>query len=345
MAILFAADCDNLGASGANIEAELANAGFHSAGTCNQETTIVRTGRGSIQLGVGDRLRYRSPGDQATLGCGFGLYVDSPTAAVEELFYFEYNSGAGHTEQIIVERDTNNALVVRNGDSTLLATSAINAITLQGWHFIECKVTCHATLGEVIIRVDDDEKINVSGVDTINGAAAAICNQIKWDWVSQPKYLDDVVVWDTTGSVNNDFLGGETRCYGLDVSGAGDSAQWTFNGAASNHEAVDEVVPNGDTDYNSSNSSGDLDLFHIDNLPAGITSVYAVQIIAQARREAGGTADIKLAAKLGGTTAYSGNINLDTTYKRKNWVMETKPGGGSYTPTDVDNLQAGYELV
>jgi len=347
MAIPVAYDFENFESVENNdVSSELVNAGFHDGTNVKHSTTIVRTGSACIKLVAAGHCRWRSATDMASHGWSFGYYKDSSVSEVEVLFELEYNSGAAHTVQVEVSRDTNNALVVKNGDGTTLATSAISAITLQGWHFIEVYCAADETAGQVIIRVDDVEEINVSSADTVNGVAS-IVNQIRFRRPTRNAVIDDFVPWDTTGSINNWFLGAETRCIGSDVTIAGDVQQWTVNGAASNPEAIDEAVPNGDTDYNSESTPGKLDLFEVDDLPAGVTSIYAVIVTLQARRETGGTADIKAAAKLSGTTAYGSDINLDTTHKRYNTAMETKPGGGTWVPGDfgAGNVQFGYEIA
>ncbi len=350
MALLAAAGFDNLAADGASVDAILSGGDWLSSDGVLQETTAanVRTGRGSVKIPntASGGLYYRSPADQGTLIFGMGWQSDWGAPAVKTIFWFQYNDGGGSTDQVTIGVDTNNALVVKNGDGTVLGTSAIQTITLLNHHFIEAKITAHATAGVVVVRVDRDEVLNLTGVQTIKTGEPNTVNQVRYVVSPTSTYhLDDWYCCDTNGSVNNDFLGGETRDWSLLPDGAGDATEWTVSGAAANYLAVDEEVPDEDATHNAASVAAKKDLFTLEGPLAGITTIYGVRGVVRARREEGGTGNLRIVIKLGGTELESDVLTLDTTYKNYSWIFETKPGGGGWAPADVAALQIGYKYV
>src|SRR3546814_10010787 len=65
--------------------------------------------------------------------------------------------------------------------------------------------------------------------------------------VATTPYYKDFVLWDGSGSANNDFLGSVSV---TDLTPASDVAlNWALTGAATGAEAVDDFPPDDDTSY------------------------------------------------------------------------------------------------
>ncbi len=317
-----------------------------------------RTGRTCLQVGgASPAAAWQTPGDQATLIVGRGFIFT--TSMLWRIWQFRENDGVDITEHISLFRTTNNALQVRRGTTTetgggtVLATSDSGALIpgAGNWNFIEMKGTIDNTNGVVVVRVNRDEVINATGLDTRNGANAVV-NEIAID-EDGDVFIDGGYILDTNGTRLNDFPGGELRFYTLRANAAGDQADLTPTGAATNHECVDDLAittgtgagttEDGDTDYNVSAVGGDKDLLGMEDLPVGVLTVHWVEAVAYARREEGGAAKVKVKTKLSGVEAESAALDMAVTYSFARHVFETAPGGGAWTPGKVNSTQGGYE--
>ena len=346
MAVLHFDGFDHLGNHAADVDTVLAGGFYLSAIDCDQRTDVPRTGRAAIRItGNTGHLRWLGPATYTTLIVGVGAAIN-PTLTVGEIFHFEHNTGAAHDQQLEIGTDTLARVVVKDGAGNTLGTSAQGILSALNYAFIEVKIVVDAVNGAVTVRVDDNEVLALIDVNT-DQAGSGVVNQvrIRGGGGGRTMDVDDLYVADDSSAVNNDFLGGETRVYSTLPTAAGDAADWTPVGAAANHLAVDETVSDGDTTYNVTDVVGNKDLFAFADLPAGVTTIYAVMPVAMVRREEGGSDDIILKVKLSGTEADSPAIGLDTTYKLKGHIFETRPGGGNWTPANVNDHQAGYELA
>src|SRR5262249_36678260 len=144
-------------------------------------------------------------------------------------------------------------------------------LSAGAFNYIEVKITISDTVGVVTVRVNGTSTgwLALTSQDTQNGGPSTITNIILGgDLVTNasnaPSHFDDVVILDTTGAVNNDFLG-DCRVEAIFPNGAGNYAQWTPS-TGSNFQNVDENPPNDDSDYNSSSTAGQIDTFNYSNL-------------------------------------------------------------------------------
>ena len=99
-------------------------------------------------------------------------------------------------------------------------------------------------------------------------------------------YFDDVIIYDTTGSTWNDFMG-PRYISTLKADGTGNSTQWTRSGGAANYEMVDEVEYDDDTSYVSTSTLNNKDLYTFEDLHASVNTIDAVCVNTVARRSAG----------------------------------------------------------
>lgn len=133
---------------------------------------------------------------------------------------------------------------------------------------------------------------------------------------------------------------GDSSTQSLAPTGAGSSATWTPSSGA-NWTCVDEVDPDGDTSYVETATANATDLYAFEDtaLSGGI---HAVQVLFQAQAQGVGQRGVAAVAKLGanlsyGTTYYPRTVG----YVSYGATFLTKPGGGTWTASDVNNLEAG----
>lgn len=164
---------------------------------------------------------------------------------------------------VIVLLRTDGSLSVHNdfGTSGEIGISG-PVITAETWNHIEMKVTCHATTGTVEIRVNGITVLNLTNVNT-DPTGTGFLNSVNfWAryWVNNLKqvfnsfgntvYWRDFIIWDTSGTENNDWLG-TCHVYSLlpngDVSNPWSKSDYSVDG----YTLIDETDPD-DADYISS---------------------------------------------------------------------------------------------
>lgn len=130
-----------------------------------------------MQTGVDNRSEYKN-----------GFFGQDITTTQFEVCY---NDATGNVE-----------FNIPSGESYV--ASAENSIKLNNWNYIESKVVLDNSSGSVIIRLNGREYLNVSGVKTQATANSNI--SIAYFYGAQIK-VDNVVVYDNSGTSNNNWLG------------------------------------------------------------------------------------------------------------------------------------------
>lgn len=276
--------------------------------------------------------------DTGTIIIGFAFMTNTGST---NTFVYGYETGGQHFR---VGLDSIGRVVVYHGNNTLLATG-VTPWGANVWHYFEIKIKIHSTTGTIEVRRDGNVEIAATGLNTRNGGAAGVINQVLLvgGGGNDPQaYFDDYVICDTNGSLNNDFLG-DVRVSAIFPTGAGNSTQFTPS-AGANYAAVDEVSPNGDTDYVESSNVGDKDTYVYGDLPSAAGIVKAVRILPYAKKTDAGGRTIVSVARLGGTEVDSASKGLSTTYAYLPDIRETKPGGGTWSITDVNNTEFGIKV-
>ena len=257
----------------------------------------------------------------------------------------------GTTCKIQVTTNLDGTLRVNNGAWTLLGTSL--AIPFNVWIFIEVKVVIHASAGSVEIRVNGDTLLSISGVVT-SSAGNAYANLIG---VGQPSGQSGTAVsaadgqlhtdWymcDGTGTTNNDFLGDcVVEC--LLPTGAGAESQWTPS-AGSNYENVDEALANGDTDYNKSNTVGQVDTYAMTDLVSTTGIIYGVQKVNYVRRDNAGSRSVAPVLRISGTDHVGVSSSLGASYGYVREIEEVSPASGvAFTIAEVNAMEYGMKVT
>jgi hypothetical protein len=118
-------------------------------------------------------------------------------------------------------------------------------------------------------------------------------------------------------------------------------ADWTPSAGADHYAVVDEATINGDTDYVSAATPGDLDLYEMGNLSFTPDTVHAVQVKndAEARQ-------VRTKLKSGTTTADGTTQGMATSYLPYGDLYATDPDTSiAWTPGAVNAMQVGIEVV
>lgn len=238
--------------------------------------------------------------------------------------------------------------------ATLIASAPSPYAVMGTWKYFEIKAKIHSSEGFVEVRVDEQTVISFTG-NTRDGGVSGLVNSVRMNTGDTGNgaafYFDDFYLLDTSGPAPyNDFLG-DIAVKTLVPSGVGDSAQWVGSDGNSvdNHLLVDEV-PAAAADYVESNTSGQIDLYSMTDIPAGY-NVLAVQEVLHAVKSDGGTQPSVVPTSKGVLGAVRDDSILPplqtgtAIFGYNGDIRTTDPDGNPLTPARVNAMQVGMKVV
>lgn len=155
----------------------------------------------------------------------------------------------GISRQVFIQFDASGHVVATSDNGTVFGTSTAE-IRLSGWHYVEALCTVSNSVGVVIVHVDGLDVLNLTGIDTQSTGNTWIdAISVGSDQQFELTYVDDLYVCDTSGIVNNIFLG-PINIVPAYPNAAGGFTAFTAGGtlSGSNFGQLDETPPNVDTD-------------------------------------------------------------------------------------------------
>lgn len=234
---------------------------------------------------------------------------------------------------------------------TLLEETAAGVIVANTDHYIEAKVTFHASAGSYELKVDGTSAMSGSGVST-TATGGVRCYQV-WHgaecttphdaWI-----FEDCVLIDTqagaTGNEAVDFIGDVfLERVAPNANGTND---WTPSSAVDHYTLLNEDGEDGDTSYIESNTAAQQELNGYEDAPAGGNIILGVLARPVLRKTDGGSRTYKLLAGSGATVGESDPFALSTEYQRQSYVWETDPDTGQpWTITKFNAATFGIELA
>jgi len=141
---------------------------------------------------------------------------------VTDLQVYEYvNVDEGPTTSISFVTSGTEQCIVNLGAENITFETSFSGTTISGcmvsgtWNYVEAKINFDDTNGSVDIRVDEGNVLNlssvsttVSGANTIDSIRIYSSDGQKSDYMeSVYSHIDDLYICNTSGSINNDFLG------------------------------------------------------------------------------------------------------------------------------------------
>jgi hypothetical protein len=292
---------------------------------------------------------YKTITASAQVFMGFGFRNNSGLKDTSVTFYGD----SGATAHITVEHSTaTGVLEIRRGAAggTLLA-SGTQPLLVGQWNYVEVSVTVADAGGQVHVRINGltTDEVSYTG-DTKNAGTSTNIDRILLRAGSNganSTWFSDVYILNSTGAApNNNFLG-DVVVRTLSPSGNGTYSQLVGSDADSvnNYLLVDEH-PFSATDYVGSATPGDKDTYAMADLPAGVAAVYGVHVNGLMAKSDASLGSARLIIRSGGTD-YNGTTRaLTTSYTGYYELYETNPATGvAWTPTNVNNLESGMEVV
>lgn len=296
-------------------------------------------------------------------------------------FYMESNTGAGlgsiHDQvfsvQFITDTDTTPvvqcALILarvhdqaykwqlRHGpDDDDILIDESTPFWANKWHFFEFKITVHTTNGawelkqDGVVTMDSDTITDDTAADGSNG-----CDSIgftAWEnFAGTPQaYFDDIYIIDTTGTVNNDYLG-DLEIEGWLPTSDGDLTQWTPSTGSTHYNLVNEALHSvgNDDDKVYNDTVDNIDLYGFDNLSRAKT-ILGLAVTIRAAMQTAGSRSVKIALRNSADTDNVGSSTFslsDTAWEMFVEMFDQDPaaGPGSWTESALNDYQFGVKMT
>jgi hypothetical protein len=302
----------------------------------------------AIRLSSGQSNGVDITGTPTTVVVGFRILPRDAAQTITNFIKILQLQDDTNVVHLTIRCEINGAIAVYRGDSTTLLGTSSNTNILQSgtWSYVEVKATINDSTGSVEVKVDGTQELLLTGIDTRNAGNLNITKLRFFGHTGTGAYTyyDDIYVCDTTGSSPyNDFLG-DVRVLEIVPDGAGDLTDFTPSSGA-NYAAVDDATHDSDSTYVESSTSTHTDLYSFANPDSTASTVYAVKVVAVAKKTDVGVQDIQLAAKVGTTTSTSSNISLSDSYDEYEYIMTQNPDTtAAWSISDINSTQAGFKI-
>lgn len=223
------------------------------------------------------------------------------------------------------------------------------------WHHIEIALKADPTTGSLKIKMDGIEmtELTIASGDTSDAVSGDVttfdrilfCGANSNTSGLNGLIIDDLIVWDDSGSDFTGELTAEHRLRKVDptANGAG-GQQWTPS-AGFNFACVDEAAYNSDTDYVSDTVAGHIDYYAISALSWNPVNIEAVIVESYGKVDTG-THSWRNKLKSSSTISSGVSLVADTTYRKTYDVYAADPNtSAAWTQANVEAAQFGVEFV
>ena len=329
MALLWAEGFDHYGT---NI-AVMASNGYSAAAGILGTAAGARTGTGFFRGQNGQRAYARrslnGPKTIIGQGCAFKL-ASAPGNEGWDNFGIKFGLNTGNDiDNIIlaVQATAGLGLQVRHYD-TLKGRSENNLLAIGAWNWVEARLErlanrnwiCEVRLNGVTVLVVNGMDITQDAMDSVTLGNRAGAATGKYD-----VEFDDWVVWDTTGTVNNNFMG-DHRCVTTYPNSDDVLQQWTPSSGTSGFTLIDEVPPN-DLGYIEAQTAGAISEFGKSPVNIYTNSVAGVMLVSRAMKTDAGVSTYRSGITSNGVTVNSPVHTLGTSFAYSQHVFERDPNG------------------
>jgi hypothetical protein len=260
----------------------------------------------------------------------------------------------------VVAEAENYKMRLKRGSTTIATTTgAFPWGNVRSWMYFQLKVTVRTGVNGVYeLRSYDytnNMTVEFSG-SSVNLAEQAVdgADRIRVSWGADGganTIIDDIIVMDSTGAFNNDFMAEPTVILGALPSAEGNQLDWLPSlGGAHWSEVDDDPTAVSDTDKVTAQVIGDIDLWNYQNfslLNATGTAVIGVQVVTTAAMVASGQRTLRVRVRESASEATGSNFVVDDlildSYRQ---MFDQNPTGtpATWTKTTVEAAEFGIEI-
>jgi hypothetical protein len=233
-----------------------------------------------------------------------------------------------------------------------LLGSVWHKLRMDHWNYIEFRYLVHDSTGQIEVKIDGVQVLNLTGLDTRNGGAAAQCTDVsihaQWSSTSreQTYLVDDIYVVTTGAGTRTTFLG-PGKIEAIWPNAEGTNIDFTPSAGTDNSALIDEN-PTDDTDYNESSTTGHYDLFDATTISTITGGIKGIQVNVDAKISDATTYDM-FPTIYAGTTQDDGTtetISEQTDWQTEYSLWAENPDTATdWTTGDIGSLEIGYEVA
>lgn len=238
----------------------------------------------------------------------------------------------------------------RNSSTNYGITGTTN-ICDNVFHWIEFYILFSATgSGRLVVYVDGVEEINATQGTAVSVAPELDRFSLRNASSTATYTIDDLVIYDDAAGVAGDLVAGSFPlgpCKIERLAPTADTAQKDFarSAGADNYALVDELVPNGDSDYVEATGDGDRDLYTFGNLATTPASIHAVVVNLSAKNPDAGALNLKAVTNSNATVGVGAAALVPTSYRtlQTNFGQDPDTAAG-WDAAGVNAAEFGMEV-
>jgi hypothetical protein len=222
------------------------------------------------------------------------------------------------------------------------------SLAFETWTNVSVKVTFSSSAGTVDIRINDNSILSATGLNNIS-TSHAYTNIVRFgiEGTTTNCLVTDFLLYDSTGSNNNTWISSENVSMRTLMANADGTTNDFTPSSGSRYQCVSEQAADDDATYVSSNTPNNIQLFGITDVASGsISSINAIQVIANSRRTDLGTRTVALMARTNSTNYTSPTLSLAPEYVQLKNIWAVNPNTSSaWTESDINALEAGITIL
>lgn len=323
-------------------------------------TTSPRSGTHCLEMNGAGTAQSESfarrvfPSALTTFGFAEVFYSVNLPAANNTVILAQFRDAANALQLTVYLQSTGAIAVWRaSGTSprgTLLGTSTVLA-TANAWSHIETRVVMSDTVGAVTIRLNETTILDLTNIDTV-ATALVECSQVAVGYhVPSPEAAtlptvrwDDMILWDTSSSYNNDFLG-DHHIFTVFPNQDTAEADWIESAGSVGYSLIDDATPD-DATYIEATAVNDVSVFELGDLSAEVSSIAAVITMPRMLKTAGGTSKVQVSMLAAGSpTAAADGADRAITEAATYWPDVFQEDPGTAAPWSRDSFNAAQIRV
>jgi hypothetical protein len=275
-----------------------------------------------------------------------GFAVNTSSTSNQDKAVLQFGSTVG-VEGLVTYNPATGAWKVWNGsENTLLGTAT--QMLAAGWHWVDAHFKLSATVGVMEVWIDNVQLINVTGANTIHNSGVTQVTTVQigdnGGGGGLNAYIDDWIINDLSGSINNGRVG-DSRIETLVPTSDAGTNNATPSTGTSHYAVVDE--PQFDvTDYlTMPNTSGDKEVFGHGALVSTPAIVHAVSIKMVSQKSDAGAYSLEPLVVSNTTEGDGSSQALTTSWGIQSSVFEADPHtSAAWTYANVNSASIGYKV-
>lgn len=237
--------------------------------------------------------------------------------------------------------EPNGALTIANGDQSPIASTSGPVISTNSWNHIE--TAYDGTTGAIEVRLNGVTILSGVSDDTGTIAFAHPMSRIDQGGDGNSMGVKDLVIWDDTGTQNNDFMG-TVICRRFKPNADVTLGDWVPSTGAVGFSLLAKDAPNDATYLSADDSAPAAMQYGVENLPIDVTSVRGIIAVVRARKIDGGDANLQTALISNGDTDNGADRPITTTFTYYFDISELSPDTAApWTPVEFDAMTASVD--